>query len=442
MEINVNKVIDDAKINPFIMRVAIICCLCAIIEGYEMIVLGMIIPNMARDWGLKPQDFQLAQLAVLVGILLGSILAGVMSDKIGRKNTILIMFGMGVVGIGLSIFIQEMWQLVALRLFTGIGAGGSLPIALALVSEYGPRRYRNLLIVFVFAGAPLATTVGGFGGPFFLSNYGWQGMFIFGLAMALPLWIIMFFLLPDSIKYLVSQGGSSERKARELLTKVSPELEMANTDLLVIHEEKLEKSPIRELFMHGRAITTLLLWLAFVGGQFIVYFVSLWLPTVLQASGWEQDTSLRAIGQYYLGGSIGALLVGYFQDRFGVARVLTIAFPVGAVLYFVLGQVVDNPELWFTIAPFAGAIAVGAILGKAPLAASLYPTTMRGTGVGTAMGIGRVGSLITPPIGAALIAGGITASQFFYVTAIAPLLSALAIFIILVITRRQRREER
>ena len=72
MEINVNKVIDEAKVNPFIFRVAFICCLCAIIEGYEMIVLGMIIPNMARDWGLQPQDFKLAQLAVVVGILVGS----------------------------------------------------------------------------------------------------------------------------------------------------------------------------------------------------------------------------------------------------------------------------------------------------------------------------------------------------------------------------------
>ena len=363
-----------------------------------------------------------------------------MSDKIGRKKTILIMFGMGVVGIGLSILIKEMWQLVALRLFTGIGAGGSLPIALALVSEFGPLKYRNLLIVFVFAGAPMATTVGGFGGPFFLSNYGWQGMFIFGFAMALPLWIVMFFFLPDSIKYLAAQGGDREEKAKVLLSKVAPHLDIVKTDTLAIHEPKLEKSPIRELFTQGRAATTLLLWIAFIGGQFIVYFVSLWLPTVLQSSGWEQDTSLRAIGQYYLGGSIGALLVGYFQDRFGVARVLTIAFPLGAVLYFVLGQVVDNQEVWFTIAPFAGAIAVGAMIGKAPLAASLYPTSMRGTGVGTAMGIGRIGSLITPSIGAALIAAGITASQFFYVTAIAPLVSALAIFAILVITRRARTE--
>lgn len=432
----VNDIIDHSKVRPFLVHIVVLGCLCSIIEGFEMIVLGMIIPNIARDWGLKPQDFELAQLSVLLGILVGSILAGMLTDKIGRRKSMLLMFGIGTVGMGVSFFLQNMTQLVILRFITGMGAGGSLPIALALVAEYSPIKFRNMLTVLVFAGAPFATTVGGYFGPFFIDWYDWRGMFLMGFVMALPVFIWMIFFLPDSLKYLVAKGERPE-EARKLIGKIEPTVAVSDQDELFITEKPIEKSPIWELFREGRALTTLLLWMAFIGGQFIVYFMSLWLPTVLQNSGWEQTTSLRAIGHYYLGAGIGGIIIGWLADRFSSAKVLVIMFPLGALMYFWLGQVVDNPDTWFLIAPFAGATAVGAMMAKAPFAASLYPTSIRGTGIGTAMGIGRFGGFLTPTVGAALVASGVTATEFYNISTIAPMVCAISIGLILVVNRNK-----
>lgn len=436
MKIDVNQVIDDAKASPFLIHIVILGCLCSIIEGFEMIVLGMIIPNLAKDWGLQPQDFELAHLAVLIGILIGSMTAGILTDKFGRRNSMIVMFGIGTIGMGLSFFITNMSQLIILRFITGFGAGGSLPIALAIVIEYAPKKLRNMLTCIVFSGAPFASTLGGYVGPFFIDWLDWKGMFFMGFAMSLPVLIWMIFFLPSSLKFLVSKGIKQE-EARKLLRKVDPKVEIHEEDELVINEKRVKKSPISALFSGGRGITTILIWIAFIGGQFIVYFMSLWLPTILQNNGWEPNLSLNAVGNYYLGAGIGGLVVGYLADRFGSAVILVTFFPIAAVLYYWLGQVVNDYEIWFIIAPFAGAIAVGSMMGKAPFAASLYPTTIRGTGLGMAMGIGRIGGLLTPSVGAALVATNISATQFYNVATIAPIVCAVAIFLVILINRNK-----
>ncbi|SIS43332.1 MFS transporter, AAHS family, benzoate transport protein/MFS transporter, AAHS family, 4-hydroxybenzoate transporter [Zobellia uliginosa] len=435
--LDINQIIDKAKATSFLVHIVVLGCLCSIIEGFEMIVLGMIIPNLAKDWGLKPEDFEYAHLAVLFGILAGSIFAGILMDKIGRRKSMLLMFGLGTIGMGVSFFLENMTQLIILRFLTGLGAGGSLPIALAIVTEYSPKKVRNMLAVLVYAGAPFATTVGGYIGPHFIEMYDWKGMFLLGFMMSLPIFLWMVFFLPESLKYLVAKEKNTE-KAKKLLIKVDSSITIAETDRLFINEKPIAKSPIGALFSEGRSIVTFLLWIAFIGGQFIVYFMSLWLPTILQNNGWEQNLSLNAIGHYYLGAGIGGIIIGWMADRWGSAKVLAIAFPLAALLYFWLGQVVDDPDMWFIIAPFAGAVSVGAMMAKAPFAASLYPTTIRGTGIGTAMGVGRIGGLLTPGVGAALVAANVTAAQFYNIATIAPIICASAILVILLITRKKK----
>jgi len=177
-------------------------------------------------------------------------------------------------------------------------------------------------------------------------------------------------------------------------------------------------------------MVTSFLWLAFIAGQFIIYIMSLWLPTILQSAGWEAGLSRNAVGHYYLGASIGGIIIGYLADKYGASKVLIYAFPLASVLYYVLGQVVNDQEMWFLIAPFAGAIAVGSTLGLAPLAASLYPTSIRGTGVGASLGVGRIGSIITPMIGASIVAANISATDFYMIAMIAPVISSISIIVL------------
>jgi len=429
MRIDVNQTIDNAKLNSFHIILAILGFLFTVVEGFEMICLGLITKDVADDWGIAPQALEYAHLAVLIGILLGSLVAGIITDKIGRRKSILLMFTLATVGMGLSFFISNMNQMIVLRLVTGFGAGGALPIAIALISEYAPLKYRNIIVVFAYAGAPFASYVGGYFGNYFIDALGWQGIFVLGVALASPILVWMYLWVPESVKYMVLKD-IKVAESKELLVKVDLSLSLNDQDELFIDEPVLTKGSLTSLFSNERLMVTSFLWLAFIAGQFIIYIMSLWLPTILQSAGWEAGLSRNAVGHYYLGASIGGIIIGYLADKYGASKVLIYAFPLASVLYYVLGQVVNDQEMWFLIAPFAGAIAVGSTLGLAPLAASLYPTSIRGTGVGASLGVGRIGSIITPMIGASIVAANISATDFYMIAMIAPVISSISIIVL------------
>lgn len=397
----------------------------------------MITKEIAADWNIAPKDLTFAHTAVLIGILVGSIIAGIITDKIGRRKSLLFMFSIAAAGMGLSFFISNMTQLVILRFVTGFGAGGALPIAAALVAEYAPLKYRNLLVIFAYAGAPFASWVGGYLGNYFIANFGWHGMFLLGFIMALPILIWMLLWIPESAKYLVVKNENLD-KAQTLLKKTNPSVAISDGDELYINEPPQTKGSFAALFSDGRTITTILLWLAFVGGQVIVYLMSIWLPTFLQNVGWEADLSRQAVGHYYLDASIGGIILGYLADRIGAAKVIIVTFPLAAILYFALGQTVDNVNVWWIIAPIAGAFAVGGIMALAPFAVEQYPTSIRGTGVGSALGVGRIGSIMAPTIGSTLLVSGIGAVGFYNTAMIAPIVASLSIFLLVFFKRKMK----
>lgn len=435
MRIDVGKAIDEAKLNSFHITLATLGFLFTIVEGFEMICLGMITTEIAQDWDIAPKDLEWAHTAVLFGILIGSFVAGIMTDKIGRRKSILIMFTLASLGMGASFFIENMTQLIVLRFITGFGAGGALPIAVALVSEYAPFKYRNLLVIIAYAGAPFASFVGGYLGNYFIANYGWHGMFLLGFILALPILIWMYIWVPESAKYLVLKNEKID-DAKALLKKAAPSVSISNDSELFINEPPQTKSSFASLFSGGMAVTTILLWIAFIGGQVIVYLMSIWLPTFLQDAGWAADLSRKAVGHYYLGASIGAVILGYLADKYGAAKILIGTFPIAAILYFALGQLVNDVNTWWIVAPFAGVFAVGGIMALAPFAASLYPTSNRGTGVGAALGMGRIGSIITPTIGATLLASQYTAVGFYQFAMIAPIVCSLSIWLLVFLKKK------
>lgn len=439
MQIDVGKAIDEAKLNSFHIILALLGFMFTIVEGYEMICLGMITTEIAKDWNITPQDLTLAHTAVLFGILIGSIVAGILTDKIGRRKSLLLMFTIAAGGMGASFFISNMTELISLRFITGFGAGGALPIAVALVSEYVPVKYRNMLVIFAYSGAPFASWVGGYLGNYFIANYGWQGIFLLGFILALPILIWMFLWVPESAKYLVVKNKDLDA-AKALLRKANPAINITADDQLFINEPPQTESSMAALFSGGKTMTTLLLWLAFIGGQVIVYLMSIWLPTFLQNAGWAPNLSRQALGHYHLGAFFGGVMLGYLADRFGAAKVLIITFPIAAALYFVLGQLVGDVNIWWIVAPFTGAFAVGGIMTLAPFAAELYPTSIRGTGVGAALGIGRLGSVMTPTIGTLLLGAGIGAVGFYNIAMIAPIVASLSIWLLVFLKNKNKNE--
>ena len=265
-------------------------------------------------------------------------------------------------------------------------------------------------------------------------------MFLLGFVLALPILIWMYIWLPESVKYLVVKNKDLDH-AKILLQKANKEISISTADELFINEPPQTKSSMAALFSGGMVVTTLLLWLAFIGGQVIVFLMSIWLPTFLQNAGWEADLSRQAVGHYYLGAFIGAIILGYVADRIGAAKVIITTFPIAALLYFFLGQNVDNVAIWWMIAPVAGAFAVGGLMALAPFAAELYPTSIRGTGVGAALGVGRIGSIFTAPLGNLLLAAGIGAVGFYNVAMIAPIVASLAIWLLVFLKNKNKESD-
>lgn len=425
---NIAELIDDAPLGAFHIRLIVLCGMVVLIDGYDLISMGMALPTLAKDWGMPPSEFGGAMAAALVGVLFGSAFAGYMADKVGRRWTLIAMLFIASVFMWLCATASSMNELIAYRFATGFGAGGSIPVAVALTSEYAPSRYRYILVLTMYVGAPLGSAVGGFVAPPLIEQFDWPGIFYFGSVLPIVVCIVLALFLPESIKFLTARGKPAD-VIRRLLTRVRPGVDTSNT-AFIVEEAPQQRGPIGELFGERRTQKTLILWVIFFAAQFVLFLVSLWLPTVYEAAGRAPAKALNALGFYNTGAAAGALTIGLLADKFGAPRTLKITFPFAAVALTVLGFTSGSDGLFFSVAFVAGGAAIGSSLCLGPLAASLYPTHARSTGVGWALGIGRAGSIIAPFAGATIVGMGATIESFFLVAAAAPLVCAVGIVLL------------
>lgn len=432
-KIDINQVIDGAEIQPFHYRLAILAFLLAVLNGYAVVVLAIIVPAIAEDLGVSTAQIAPAHMAIMVGILVGSIVAGIFSDKYGRRWTIIGMTCLTVFFMGLTIFATSLNTLIIYRFLTGIGIG-AIAIILTLVSEYIPIKNRNLFVIFVFAGPPFSGVIAGHIGPYLVNQYGWESIFYLGFLLAIPIlgWALLD--LPESVKYLVAKNKKIQ-KVHKLVQKVIPNQQ--NTAYYLAGTLGKKKSPIQELFLDGRAPITFLLWMLFFSTQFVMFFLNLWVPTILVDEGWTLENGGRALANFNLGSFVGGFFIGRLADKIGVGKMLKIIFPISAISLIILGFCITNPLLYFIVAFFAGGATLGANMGLGPFSASLYPTHIRGTGVGTALGIGRIGAMTAALLGGFLISKGFGGTTYYHLAVFAPVLCSLCIYILTRIRKRQ-----
>ena len=426
---NIGKIIDNARLNWFHIRLIVLCGLVVLIDGYDLIAMGMALPTLARDWGMAPSEFGTAMAAALFGVLFGSAFAGYLADRVGRRWTLISMLLTASIFMWMCSMATTMNQLIAYRFFTGFGAGGSIPVAIALTSEYVPARYRNLLVIVMYVGAPFGSVVGGFFGPQMIEQFDWEGIFYLGSVLPLLVCVLLAFLLPESIKFLAAAGRPQEQ-IHDLLGRISPGEELPGNEFY-LEEEEQAKGPIGELFGGVRTQMTLILWMIFFSCQFVIFFVSLWLPSVYEGAGKASETALNALGYYNLGAVAGGVVIGWFADRIGATRTLKFAFPFAAVALALLGFSSFDDLLFFSVAFVAGGAAIGTSLCLGPLAAHLYPTHARSTGVGWGLGFGRAGSIIAPYVGAMVLGLNVTIEHFFLISAVSPVISAIGICLLI-----------
>jgi AAHS family 4-hydroxybenzoate transporter-like MFS transporter len=285
-------------------------------------------------------------------------------------------------------------QLVGLRLLIGAGFGASIANAVALASEFATPLWRSRVAATVYAMAAVGGAVGSFIAPMIIEPFGWHGIYAIGGGIPLFLVPVQFFGLAESRRFLMLRNASPK--------KLSP---------AVAGPTKGALDGLRRLLLSPYRAATILIWILSFLGISAVYLISSWLPTLMSLAGWSVSNSARAASAYSFGGIIGGVLLGWLVDKGHIKLSLLIAFGAAALALAALSFVPPLVPIWMVLIAVmgGGTIAVSYVL--AAIAAVVYPTSMRASGIGAFGAIGRVGATVAPLVGGWLLANGFSALQ-------------------------------
>ncbi len=348
---------------------------------------------------------------------------------IGRKPVILgscIFFGVTSI---LTARADSLQSLIVLRFLTGLGLGGSMANAIALTAEYFPSRNRAFTTMAMFCGFPLGATLGGFLAAGLIAQFGWSSVFVVGGILPLILAVVVAATLPESIRHLVLKNYPAA-KIIAVLRRINPSAVFAEGTTFVVHEEQAAGITVKHLFREGRALGTILLWIIFFCSLLDIFFLSSWLPTVLHDAGLSISASVVETSLFQGGGVVAGLTLGLVIDRAGFLKVL---FPVYIGAGLAIGSIgfAGTSLGLIMIASFlSGAFVIGGQNSVNVLAAVFYPTYIRATGVGWALGIGRFGSIMGPIAGGMLLQARWDRTSLFMVAAVPAFVAAVSALIL------------
>lgn len=425
----VNEFVDGQKIRRFNILLLIWSFLTMFADGFDLNSLGFAAPDLTRFWGVERSAMGAVLSANLYGIFLGAPLLGWLGDKYGRRPIIIagtLLYGIMTLMMAWS---TTMDQMIVMRFIAGIGIGGIMPNTISLNSELTPKKYRSALIVLMFMGITTGSTGVGLVAAYFMADYGWQIIFHTGGVLPVVTAICLIFTLPESLKLLATKPG----KQQELITtarKMRPDLQI-DDDAKFINPPIVAGSEgkISELFKGSLLLITPLLWLCFCIALMANFFLNTTLPLIFDNYGIAaQDAALIAT-MYHAGGIFGGIAVCLLLDRFGFLVVAAL-FALAAPFIAMLGLEGASFTFLGLVAGVAGVAVLGAQFGNNAAAGLIYPTSIRGKGVGLALSIGRFGSIIGPMAGAALLGMDLTMQSLFMIAS-APILIGLTAALLL-----------
>ncbi len=428
--VDVAAVIDRIAIGRVQWMTILLCGLVAILDGFDTQAIAFVAPLVAKDLQIEMSAFGPVFGSGLFGLMIGALTLGPAADRWGRKPVIILstlVFGVFAL---LTTKIGSLNGLLLMRFLTGLGLGGAMPNIIALTSEYSPKAKRATLVTLMFCGFPLGAVLGGALSAQLMPKFGWPVVFYLGGILPLALLPLLSLWLPESIRFLVARQDR-QIAAFAILRRLDPAVDYKGKIHCVLPEEEAKGFPVSQLFANGRAFGPALLWVVFFCNLLILFFLINWLPSVLQQAGLPIERAIIATVVLNAGGIVGGLILGSIVDRRQPFAILTTAYCAAAVLVSGIGfaAAVSIPTLMGTI--FAvGFFVIGSQYCMNALAASYYPTALRSTGVGWALGIGRIGSIIGPVVGGAMIAAGWQPKGLFGASALPWLLAAGSVFFI------------
>jgi len=423
---NIGRYIDERPLSAFQIRVVCLCALVVALDGFDAQALGFVAPALSKDLHLAPGALGPVFGASLFGVMIGSLLFGALADYFGRKWLVIagvLVFALGSLATSRAGSISD---LVMLRFLTGLGLGGVLPNAIALTGEYSPHRRRTLLIMLMFMTVSLGSAIGGAVAAKLITSHGWQAIFVIGGMLPLLLCPILIAWLPESLSLLALDERNSGR-IRALLVRIDPSASFAADAHFTIVEESGKGFLLPQLFTNQRLVPTLLLWVMFFMNMLDIYFLNSWLPTLTHGAGLDVQAAMAVGVGFQLGGIVGTVGLGLLIERLGFYRVLFLTYIAGFVAIVTIGLAGSVLPVLVPAVFVAGVAVIGGQIGCNAYAARVYPTYIRATGVGWALGIGRFGSILGVTVGGLMLAAQWSIPALFKASAVPQLCSALVI---------------
>lgn len=419
---------NSAGWTPRQLLVVAICFAINMIDGMDVLILSYIAQALSADWHIRADELGVVLSAGLAGMAAGGLLIAPLADRFGRRRIILAALLMMTVAMFVTATATSIAGLIAGRFMVGMGIGTVLAAMAALTAEYAPARHRTFAVAFLQAGYPIGATMTGFVVAALLPHHGWQTMLLGSAiicAIALP---IVFLALPESIDFLLrTQPRNALARVNRLRRAMRrPELET----LPPIEPVAIQHAGVRGLFAEGRAPATLLLWLAIILGFMTLYFVISWIPRLAIEAGLATTDAIYAGATYNIGAFAGISAIGLAAARIDLRKLIFGFMAMAAVALTLFGAVAMPLAATLGVAFLIGLFVQGGFNGLYPLAASLYPPETRGTGIGWAMGIGRIGAVVGPMLGGALLAAHASLGLIFGVFAVPMLLAGLCVVLI------------
>ena len=419
--------LDARPVSRYQWLLLILLALLLVTDGYDAQVLGYVVPALAQDWGLEKSAFGPVFSANLLGLTIGSLAVTPLADRFGVRRILLACVLIYASLTLLMVFADSLNSLMVARFVCGIGMGGAMPSAMALMSDYSPPRLRTLMVTLAACGFSFGGAAGGFVAAGFIDQFGWQAVFLAGGVTPLLLFPFLWWVLPESLPRLLRDQPPYAR-LRRVTGRMLPDWQPPLASVEQNEREQGSKLTVVELFRNGYARPTLLIWATFFVSLILLYFMISWLPSLLLESGLKLNEANLVTSMFLFAGTLGAICMAWFADRLKrKVRLLSGVLAGAALCTIVLGLNHDNPRYLVACVFAAGFCIIGGQLTLNAFASNFYPAHVRATGTGWALGVGRFGSILGPLFGSLLLAMHIPVQQIFFFCAIPAVIAALLI---------------
>lgn len=407
--------------------VVALCCATIIIDGYDLIVYGTVVPSLldgSAEWKLSEAETGRIGAYALVGMLFGAMMTGTVTDLVGRRRIMLGCITWFTAAMALAAIAPTPGFFGFARFLAGLGLGGVVPTAIALTIEYAHPRHRSRTNGLMFSGYSVGGIVAALTAIVVIPQLGWRAMFWVGVVLGVLLLPVAWRMLPESASFLLARGRREEaeslaRSYRLTLEEPPPASAGAPRGL----------STLKALFVPRYVAGTLLFWLATGVGLLLVYGLNTWLAQIMREAGYPLGSALAFLLVLNLGAIVGTPLFGALADRVG-SKPVTLGMFLGAALCIFLLSFELPSFLLYLLVGIAGACTIGTTILVNAYTANFYPAHMRATGLGWALGVGRLGAILGPIYGAFILSSGWGLDANFYAFAAPAVLGAAAMLLI------------